>query len=492
MNKLWVRLAVAFGTVILISVTITALLANYQVTRQFRGLMMHNQLLTSPVNGELVDYYAAHGSWTGVDEILDNKSGGMGMMGGQGMRYGQMGMTLADAQGRVVYGSGLTTQLSEAVLANAIKLEAQGQTIGYFLTDMVAEPSPQEQRFLNQTNWALMQGGLVAVSLGVLLSLGLAWGLAQPLKELVMAAQRIAQGEFNQRVTVTGTAEIADLAHAFNEMTAYLQRAEILRQNLVADVAHELRTPLSVIQGNLQAILEDVYPLDKTEIAMIYEETITLNRLITDLRELAQSEAGQLSLNLEPLDLRPLLQNNLDLFHELAQEKAIQLHLIMPPHDLYQHLTPTLSYLEEGVKPPPLSPYGGDFGGTEGDMPLPQVMADPDRLRQILHNLISNALRHTPHNGQITVEVEPLPHEIKISVQDTGAGITATDLPHVFDRFWRADRSRTREQGGSGLGLAITRQLVKAHGGEIGVSSELGQGSCFWFTLPLKPTLTGF
>jgi two-component system OmpR family sensor kinase/two-component system sensor histidine kinase BaeS len=443
-----VRLAMAFSTVILISVAITALLANYQVTRQFRGLMMHNQLLTSPLNGELVAYYAAHGSWTGVAEIIDNsKSGGMGMMGGQGMRYGQMNMTVADAQGRVVYGSGLTTQLSEAALANAITLESEAKIIGYFLNDSVMPASPQEQRFLNQTNWALAQGGLVAVSLGVLLSLGLAWGLAQPLKGLVTAAQRIAQGEFNQRVTVTGTAEMADLAHAFNEMTAYLQQAETLRQNLVADVAHELRTPLSVIQGNLQAILDDVYPLDKTEIAMIYEETITLNRLITDLRDLAQSEAGQLSLNVEPLDLRPLLQNNLDLFHELAQEKAIQLHLISPSS-------------------------------------LPQIMADPDRLRQILHNLLSNALRHTPHNGQITVQVEPLPQAVKISVWDTGAGIAANDLPHVFDRFWRADRSRAREQGGSGLGLAITRQLVKAHGGEIGVSSELGRGSCFWFTLP--------
>jgi signal transduction histidine kinase len=200
-----------------------------------------------------------------------------------------------------------------------------------------------------------------------------------------------------------------------------------------------------------------VYPLDKTEIAALYDETLILNRLITDLRELAQAEAGQLGLNIQPTDLPPLIESAADMFAELAHEKKITLNVSLP------HT-------------------------------LPLVLADPDRVRQVLHNLLTNALRHTPEGGQIGIVVKELKpgektithNQIKVAVIDTGPGIPAADLPHVFDRFWRADRSRSREYGGSGLGLAIARQLVEAHGGQVGVESEgvPGQGSQFWFTLP--------
>jgi two-component system OmpR family sensor kinase len=246
----------------------------------------------------------------------------------------------------------------------------------------------------------------------------------------------------------------------------------------------------------LLAILDYVYPLEKTELAAIYDETLILNRLISDLRELAQAEAGQLSLNLQPTDLPPLITAAADLFGELAREKQVNLTVTLPDD-------------------------------------LPPIQADPDRLRQVLHNLLSNALRHTPKEGKIaivvekwqdsqvasnkvagfalrsqtrdsteqlspkggrvtgeileTIEVLPIVSgQVKVTVTDTGAGIAAEDLPHVFDRFWRANKSRAREQGGSGLGLAIARQLIEAHGGHIGVESEgVGRGSRFWFTLKL-------
>jgi signal transduction histidine kinase len=191
--------------------------------------------------------------------------------------------------------------------------------------------------------------------------------------------------------------------------------------------------------------------MDKAEIAAIYDETLILNRLINDLRELAQAEAGQLSLNVRSTNIASLIANGVDAFAELSREKNVALNVDVPPD-------------------------------------LPAVPADPDRIRQVLHNLLSNALRHTPDGGTISVIANKIEQtdQIKITVTDTGPGIPAEDLPHVFDRFWRADRSRSREHGGSGLGLAIARQLVEAHGGQIGAESEdvPGQGSLFWFTLP--------
>jgi two-component system OmpR family sensor kinase/two-component system sensor histidine kinase BaeS len=342
----------------------------------------------------------------------------------------------------------------------AVPIEVQGQTVGYVLVSL---PGPADlpgpaQLFLRQFNLSLWQAGLIAGGLGVLLGLGIARGLSAPLGRLATAARRISRGDFSQRVPVSGSDEVADLARAFNEMTAGLQQAETLRRSLVADIAHELRTPLTVMQGNLQAILDDVYPLEKAEIAAVYDETLILSRLVNDLRELAQAEAGHLSLNLQPVELAPLIERAAGLFEELARDKGIKLAVTLPGN-------------------------------------LPPVQADPDRVRQVLHNLLSNALRHTPEGGAIGIIVDGLtrppvsglPSLIRVTITDTGPGIPPADLPHVFNRFWRSDKARSREQGGSGLGLAIARQLVEAQGGHIGVESEgvVGRGSRFWFTLPV-------
>jgi len=301
-----------------------------------------------------------------------------------------------------------------------------------------------------------VQAGIVAGGLGVLLGLIIARGISSPLHQLAVAARYISQGELTQRVPERGSMELVKVARAFNDMAASLQQGNQLRRNMVADIAHELRTPIAVIQGNLRAILDDIYPLDKEEIAVIYDETLILTRLVNDLRELAQAEAGQLSLKIGPLDLAVLIERNANLFNELANAKEISLNVVLP-----------------------------------ADLPL--ALADPDRIQQVLYNLLSNALRHTPPTGKIVISAESLkssPPVLRISVTDTGTGIEPQQIQHVFDRFWRADKSRTRSiasSGGSGLGLAITKQLVELHQGQVGVSSELGRGSCFWFTLPLAP-----
>jgi two-component system OmpR family sensor kinase/two-component system sensor histidine kinase BaeS len=219
---------------------------------------------------------------------------------------------------------------------------------------------------------------------------------------------------------------------------------------MVADVAHELRTPLSVLQGNLRAILDDVYALEKGEIARLYDETRLLSRLVDDLQELALVDAGKLNLNLRPTDSSQVIEETVESFGPVAEARGVLLSAHMPGN-------------------------------------LPQVQADADRLAQILRNLVANALRHTPAGGSVTVEAVGRAEKLEITVRDTGEGIASEDLPHIFERFWRADSSRARSVagGGTGLGLSVAQSLVESQRGRIWVESIEGQGSRFTFTLPV-------
>nr|MBA3534861.1 HAMP domain-containing protein [Ardenticatenales bacterium] len=362
-------------------------------------------------------------------------------------------IVLADAEGRVIHdtrGRPPGSLVSDRMLQDGVPLDQGGARIGYLVLQVPnrTELAPFAQGFLSQINRTLLQAGLFVGGLGVGLGLLIARRLMAPLQRLVDVTQHIAEGRFEQRVTEEGTEEIAELARSLNEMAAALQQSETLRRNLVADIAHDLRTPLSVLQGNLQALLDDVYPLEKAEIANLYDETRMLSRLVNDLREMGLAEAGQLSLHPEPLEIGGLLQDITSLYVEVAAEQNITVALDAPT-----------------------------------DLPL--TLADPERTRQVLHNLLSNALRHTSPQGTITLRAASAPAAVRVSVQDSGPGIPAADLPRLFERFWRADKSRSREYGGSGLGLAIVKHLVELQGGEIGVESREGVGSCFWFTLPL-------
>jgi two-component system OmpR family sensor kinase len=486
MNRLWVRLTLAFVLVTLVGVSTVALLANLSASSQFRHYLAHSQMMGwGNLTNDLAAYYGRQGSWDGVEDVFGDMGGpmqpgrGHGAMqpgGGRGpMWWGGASTLLADGQGLIVYDSqgrraGETLSRSEQKLA--IPIQVEGRTVGFLLTipPRGMQLPPHEQSFLDQVNRALLLAGALAGALSILLGLGLSRGLTAPLARLAAAARRIAGGDLSQRVPETGSAEIAALGQAFNQMAADLEKVEKLRRNMVADVAHELRTPLSVLQGNLRAILDGVYPLEQAEIAALYDETRLLSRLVDDLHELAQAEAGQLHLDLRPTDVVEVVQITLANLAVAAEAKGVR-------------LTTDLAY------------------------GLPPVLVDPDRLAQIMRNLLSNALRHTPEGGQITVSAtynercEFNEAAVRFVVADTGEGIPPDDLAHIFDRFWRADRSRARETvgpsippqardgassgRGSGLGLAIARHLVRAHGGEMGVESEVGQGSRFWFTLPV-------
>jgi signal transduction histidine kinase len=303
-----------------------------------------------------------------------------------------------------------------------------------------------------------------------LLAVGLAVrafrGIARPLADVMAATDAVAEGDLSVRVPVHGRGEFDRLAESFNRMIEELERADQQRRNLTADVAHELRTPLHIIQGNLEGILDDVYEPTEEHIGATLDETRLLARLVDDLRTLSLAESGQLPLVWEPVDVIELLADVGTSFSGQAEAAGIDLRV-----------------------------------EASGDPSTMTVIADVGRLDQVLGNLIANALRHTPPGGTITLRAEPVlspstllgidsaegpVHDgVRIIVRDTGEGIPAGDLPYIFDRFWRGDRSRSHASGaGSGLGLAIARQLVWAHGGRIGVESEPGQGTAFTIELP--------
>jgi len=377
MNKLWVRLTLAFVLVTLAGVSTVALLANKSASNQFRYYLARSQMMEwGSLTDDLAAYYERQGSWEGVEVILGGMGGPMMQRGrGQG-RMGQGGppTLLADVQGVIVYDShgqrdGET--LSSSEWQQGIPIQVGGQTVGCLLATPPGggQLQPQEQTFLDQVNRALLLAGALAGALSILLGLGLSRGFTAPVARLTAAARRIAGGDLSQRVPETGSAEMAALGRAFNQMATDLEKAEELRRNMVADLAHELRTPLSVIQGNLRAILDGVYPLEQAEIATLYDETRLLSHLVDDLRQLALAEAGQLRLERRPVAPADLVNRATNAARVQAAAKGIALQADLPD-----------------------------------DLPL--VNIDPQRIGQVLSNLLTNALTHTPSGGEVVVTAD--------------------------------------------------------------------------------------
>jgi signal transduction histidine kinase len=473
MNRLWVRLTLAFALVVLVAVGAIALLINRTTGVELRRYVTDSgmQVAGSGMQ-QLVEYYQDQGSWEGVDSLL---SGGVFVNGSMGMdmpqlvnggwrpsmQAGPLDVVLADAKGKIVYDSAdkaLGKSLSSQEKAKAVAITPDGskEVIGYLLLSLPSGGEENllgelERGFLARVQKVLWVGAALAVGLGLIMGVILSRSLTAPLQRLAAAARAVAGGNLGQQVKVEGSAEMAEVGQSFNEMTSALKKAEVLRQNLVADVAHELRTPLSVLQGNLRAILDDVYDLDKAEISRLYDETRLLSRLVDDLRELALADAGQLNLNLRPNDAAQVIRSTTDSLALAAEAGQVVLTTTIPDS-------------------------------------LPSVQSDPDRVAQVLRNLLVNALRHTPPGGSVTVTAAATDRALEIAVADTGEGISAEDLPHVFERFWRADPSRSRDDrlaGGTGLGLSVAQSLVEAQGGRIWAESTPGEGTVFRFTLPL-------
>ena len=530
MNRLWVRLSFAFVFVTLVGVVSTSALVNRQVATSFLHFVARSHVLglweepgTAPLLAVLAEHYEEVGDWSGVESVLAAASPGSGRRGsGRGPAFGGgasgAGFALADQQGVVVYdaiGGEVGRELTRSERAMALPIEGEDGVIGYLVTGVPrrSDLSEAARGFLAQLNRALIIAGVLAALVGVGVGVVLARGLAAPLDRLAQAAREIHRGDLTQQVPVEGADEVAELSRAFNEMASGLLEAEEQRRNMVADVAHELRTPLSVMQGNLRAVLDGVYPLARDEIEVIYDESVVLGRLVEDLYELANAEAGQLQLRRFVAPIDSVIDRSVAGAREEAERRGIDL-------------------------------------SAEVDDDLPEVDIDADRISQVLRNLLTNAMRHTPEGGSVTITarlvgagdpgvgsraygptddagagvadgttyaapddaghgladgaLDDAAHGanqgvadratdsaaasrrfVRVAVTDTGEGIAPEDLSRVFDRFWRAEKSRSRDHGGSGLGLAIAMQLIEAHGGAIGAMSVEGGGAELWFTVPV-------
>ncbi len=325
--------------------------------------------------------------------------------------------------------------------------------LGWIDLPLMAEgmPVPFPPRNLGPALWATRFGGLiwfVVVGLIIVLVIRAIRRLIGPISEVMQAAQRVEGGDYAVRVRERGPRDVRWLSRAFNAMATRLERNEQDRRGLLADVTHELRTPLTILQGQLEGLLDGVYPRDDAHLSVALEETRVMARLIEDLRTLTLSEAGSLRLERESVDPGVLIAEVVAAFEAQAANAGVRLR-----------------------------------GETEPA--LPALDADPTRLREVLGNLIANALRYTPAEGEITLRAARAGESVTMAVSDTGRGIAAGDLSHIFDRFYKGADSR-----GTGLGLAIAKSLVEAHGGTITVESEQGEGTRFYFTLPVDRNAT--
>ena len=310
-------------------------------------------------------------------------------------------------------------------------------------------------RFRTAVSESLLLAASAATLAAVVVSLLVTRRVVAPVREMMAASRRIADGNYDERVEIHGNPapdemdELDQLAVTFNQMADKLERTEAIRRQLIGDVAHELRTPLSTIKGSLEGLMDGVLAPTEANLVQIYRETERLQRLVADLQELSRVEAGAFELNLRKVEVEELVSSAVDRLSGQFEEKGVRLEIDLPPE-------------------------------------LPAVTADPDRIGQVLLNLLGNALQYTPSGRAVEVLACQRDQVVEIEVRDEGIGIPAEHLPHIFTRFYRVDRSRSRVGGGSGIGLTIAKHLVEAHGGRIWASSpEPGKGSSFTFTLPL-------
>jgi len=444
-HSLRFRLLLAFTLVILVTIGAVFFFINEATKDEIRQFQEQaDQLLARRMGFELSRYYFRQGDWEGIQPFVEQ----------WGNLYEQR-IVLTDANGFVAADS------EGDLLGDLYDLDSLGTPLssprggGVIGTLYINPRSSTEVGFTSiqvlfkEIGLFFIWGGLIAVAIALVMTFFLSRKILAPVKTLTSAARRLGRGDLSQRVQLKDKGEMGELSKAFNSMAGDLERTEQLRQNMVADAAHELRTPLSNIRGYLEAIRDGIKKPDADTIRSIDEEATLLSRLVDDLQALSLAEAGELKLDRQAEDITKLIKQAVAAKQTQAIVKGVSI-------------------------------------STEMSKKLHSVNVDSHRIGQVLHNLLENAIAHTAKSGSIVVIAQKKDNWVKVSVTDTGEGIPAEDLPSIFERFYRVDKSRARATGGSGLGLTIAKRLVEAHGGKIEAQSEPGKGSCFSFTLPVS------
>ncbi len=472
MHSLWFKLIAAFAAVIAVALGAATVAAHAIAARQFDLYVTSSgHLWADQVAPILAESYAQTGDWASAQAILDaplvgpglsRQGQGRGMMGdpehmagmmGGGNMWGAMGLrlVLTDSQGQVVADTAGQLQqktLPADVLAQGTPVVVGNEAVGTLLAVRPDARAPARASFLRGIRRAVILAALAAGVFALGIGTFLSQRITQPLRQLQVAARTIAAGDLEARVRVESNDEVGELADAFNRMAERLSEQQRLRRQMVADIAHELRTPISVMQATLEAMLDGVLEPSPEELGDLLGDVRRFARLVDDLRTLSLADAGQLTLERGPVDVVALAEHLAGRMATLAAGRGVELRV-------------------------------------EAERGLPPLTADEDRLAQVLTNLLDNALRHTPSGGHVVVRAIRQADHLILEVADDGPGIPEADQPYIFERFWRGDRSRSRDSGGSGLGLAIARQLVEAHGGTVTVESAPGAGSVFRISLPL-------
>jgi signal transduction histidine kinase len=446
MRSLSLKLALAFLVVGLAGVVLVAGVVRRQIQREFDRFIVDQY--QAEVISRVTDYYAATGSWAGVESVLRGRRGPGGGPGGRPVILSDSEGTLLFASGDYDGGQG---QVSDEGMTTTepLPITVDGTVVGYVQFPQMTMTSDlraaAEAAFLERISRSILLSAIGAGLLAVLLGVALARTISRPVRELTDGTRALAAGDLGHQVPVRTADEIGQLARSFNRMSADLAHANQLRKQMTADIAHDLRTPLSVILGYSEALQDEKLPGTPEVYGAMHRQAQHLNRLIDDLRTLSLADAGQLSLQRRAVLPADLLDHTAIAYLPQAEERGIRLSV-----------------------------------STDG---APSVWVDPDRLVQVLGNLVGNAMRHTPQGGHIELAAGHAAGRVLLSVTDSGPGIPSDDLAHIFERFYRGDKARV-DDGASGLGLAIARSLVEAHGGQIAAENVPAGGARFVITLP--------
>ncbi|PKO06438.1 MAG: hypothetical protein CVU41_06870 [Chloroflexi bacterium HGW-Chloroflexi-3] len=467
MNRISIttRLILSFLAIILLTMVLFIVVTNRVVYNRFSELVVRSGTnFAQRVVPILERYYTENGSWKGVEglvfDVPGNREGGFGRLRPDNPNT-MMQRTMFNIPeerfllivgDKVIFDSnpdGIPINNPENLAKFGTPIVVNGEQVGTFLVaSMMGILSESQNIFITRVNSALIWVGSIAIVLVLLVAVWQSRSIIKPLGQMAEAARNLARGEYHQKVEVQRNDELGDMANAFNQMASELALQSELRRQMMADVAHELRTPLSVLRIDLESMEDGLMEASPENVRALQSEVSYLSNLVDDLRMLSLADAGDLKIEKSPVELNSLVREMVERQQNAARERKIKM---------------TAHYAENDIF----------------------VMGDPQRLSQVMVNLLSNAIQHTLPDYEISTNIEVENQIARVSVTNYGTWIPKEDLERIFDRFYRLERSRNRDQGGSGLGLSIARSLINTNGGKIWAESEQGKSTTFIFTLPL-------